>query len=105
MKIQSCLVAFSLFLIAFSAFAKNVEIQTIKPFQKWSADQIQETQILIRLPKNFHAYKDQIKVLNIKPSGFISAQIRVNPEVEFYDKFSKKNRLGLNDAGGTISIY
>ena len=104
MKIQFCLVAFSLFLISFSAFAKNIEIQTIKPFQKWTPDQIQETQILVKLPKNFHAYKDQFKVFNIKPSGFISGQIMVSPEVEFYDKFSKKNRSGLNDTGGTISI-
>lgn len=104
MKIQLCLVAFSLLIIPFSAFSKNVEIQTVKPFKKWSAEQIQETQIQLQLPKNFHAYKDQFKVLNIKPAGFVSGQISLHPEVEFFDKFSKKTRTGLNDQGGVISI-
>ena len=64
----------------------NLEIKTIKPFQKWRPDQIQETQIAIQLPKNFHAYKDQLKVINTKPAGFKSGQISLSPEVEFYDK-------------------
>ena len=104
MKIQLCLVAFSLLFIPYSAFSKNLEIQITKPFKQWSANQIQETQIQLRLPKNFHAYKDQFKVLNIKPEGFISGQITIHPEVQFYDKFSKKDRAGLNDLGGVISI-
>ena len=104
MKMQSCLTGTILLLLSFVCTAAKLEIKTIQPTQKWVAEQIQETQISIRLPKNFHAYKDQIKVLNIKPAGFKAGQIKISPEVDFYDKFSKKNRVGLNEAGGTISI-
>ncbi len=104
MKIYYCLALLTLFSLSAAGASTDLVVKTIKPFQKWTSDQIQETQIAVQLPKNFHAYKDQIKILNIKPSGFKTAQIKLNPEVEFYDKFSKKNRLGLNDSGGVISI-
>ncbi|OFZ31568.1 MAG: hypothetical protein A2622_03010 [Bdellovibrionales bacterium RIFCSPHIGHO2_01_FULL_40_29] len=104
MKIQSCLAVLFALLCSFSVFAKTFEIQSVRPVQKWSADKIQETQITITLPQNFHAYKDQIKILNIKPAGFKSGQIKLTPEVEFYDKFSRKNRTGFDDRGGVISI-
>ncbi len=104
MKIQSCLAALALLFFSSVNLAESLEIKTIRPFQKWTADQIQGTQITISLPKNFHAYKDQFKVLNIRPAGFKSGQIKLNPELEFYDKYTKKNRAGLSDPGGTISI-
>lgn len=83
--------------------AAGLEIKSIKPFQKWEPNKIQELTLAVKLPKDFHAYKDQIKVINIKPEGFTSGQIHISPEVEFFDKFTKKNRIGLSDQG-TITI-
>lgn len=104
MKMRSCLVTTFFLLVSISSSAAKLEIKSIQPTQKWVAEQIQETQITVQLPKDFHAYKDQLKVLNIKPLGFKAGQIKISPEVEFYDKFSKKNRIGLNESGGIISI-
>lgn len=91
-------------ILPFWAFAKtSLEIQSIKPFQKWEPNKIQELVLTIKLPKDFHAYKDQLKVINVKPEGFKSGEIKIQPEIEFYDNFSKKNRIGLGE-NGTISI-
>ncbi len=94
-----------LWIFAFSilGWSSSIEIKTIRPLQKIGANQIQEALISVSLPKNFHAYKDQFKVINIKPDTFKSGQIKISPEIEFYDKFSKKTRAGLTDQG-TISI-
>ena len=92
-----------LILISFRALGAGLDIVTIKPLQPWSANQIQESLIAVHLPDHFHTYKDQLKILNLKPDLFKSGQIKINPEIEFYDKFSKKNRQGLAEKG-TISI-
>lgn len=51
------------------------------------------------MPKGFHAYADQFKILNIQPSTFQVGQLKLKPEIEFYDKYSKKNRKGLYESG------
>lgn len=91
--------------ILFSAltFGALLEIKTIKPFQTWGPDQIQEASIAVKLPKNFHLYKDQLQILNIKPDLFKSGEIKITPEVEFFDRFSNKNRMGLINEG-VVSI-
>ncbi|MFZ3228611.1 MAG: cytochrome c biogenesis protein CcdA [Pseudobdellovibrio sp.] len=91
------------FIFSCFSLAASLEIKSIKPFQKWEPNKIQELLITVELPKNFHAYTDQIKILNIKPEGFKSGQIRLFPEVKFYDKFTKKLRRGLAEHG-VISI-
>ena len=97
---------FLVFCFLFSAhfvLAAGLEIKTIKPLQVLSSNQIQETAITIELPQHFHLYKDQLEIKNIIPDNFKSGQIMISPEVEFFDKFSKKNRTGLSEHG-TISI-
>lgn len=61
--------------------------------------QIKSARIAINLPKGFHAYLDQFKISNINPDSFQVGQLKVKPEIEFYDKFSKKNRKGLFETG------
>jgi thioredoxin:protein disulfide reductase len=61
--------------------------------------QVKTAKIQITMPKGFHAYTDQFKVLNIEPSEFKAGQIMLNPEVKFYDKHNKKNRKGLFESG------
>ena len=91
------------FIFSILSWSSTIEIKTIRPLQKIGANQIQEASISIGLPKNFHAYKEQFKIINIKPENFKSGQIKISPEIEFYDKFSKKNRMGLAEQG-IISI-
>lgn len=101
-KLTALIPIFAFFFSLFS-YAASLEIKSVKPFQKWEPNKIQELVLTAQLPKDFHAYTDQIKVINIKPDGFTSGQIKISPEVEFFDKFTKKNRTGLGEHG-TISI-
>ncbi|MES2802901.1 MAG: cytochrome c biogenesis protein CcdA [Bdellovibrionota bacterium] len=61
--------------------------------------QIKSARLTMTLPKNFHAYADQFKVSNVQPNTFQVGQLKLKPEIEFYDKYSKKNRKGLFETG------
>ncbi|AZZ35822.1 thiol:disulfide interchange protein [Bdellovibrio sp. qaytius] len=61
--------------------------------------QIKSARITMSMPKNFHAYADQFKILNIQPDKFQIGQLKLKPEVEFFDKYTKKNRMGLFEKG------
>lgn len=78
---------------------KNLEILSIGSVKSWQPGQQQKIDVQVQVPKNFHAYADQIKVINIQPGGFKAGQIEVKPEVEFYDVHSKKKRKGLVNTG------
>jgi len=88
----------SLFIFNFALGAENAEITSVSDIKQLKAGQQHEIQVQIKIPKSFHAYKDQFKILNL-PTGFIAGQIQVKPETNFYDKFSKKNRQGFQDQG------
>ncbi|MBC7458183.1 MAG: thioredoxin family protein [Bdellovibrionaceae bacterium] len=51
------------------------------------------------LPKGFHAYSDKFKITKISAPGFEMGQVKVLNEVDFFDKFTKKNRKGLAESG------
>ena len=50
-----------------------------------------------RLPKEFHAYSDQFKLISTDPYGFNLGQIKIRNETTWYDQFSKKNRSGIGE--------
>lgn len=102
MRTHLALFIFSLF-FSLSSFAYDVKLTKLNDFRKWEPHQIQEVKIRVDLPSGFHAYVDQLKVLNLKPEGFKAGEIHVKPEIEFYDKYSKKKRMGLKNSG-VISI-
>lgn len=52
-------------------------------------------EIHANLPEKFHAYSDQIRAQITSPEGFKISQPRIENEIEFYDKFSKKQRQGF----------
>jgi len=81
----------------------KAEFKTLSENLVIQAGQVKKTQIQMQLPKGFHAYADQFKILNISPNNFKAGQIQLNPEVEFYDKHNKKTRKGLYESG-TIDI-
>ena len=60
---------------------------------------VENIYITALVPKNFHAYSDKIKINKIFPENFILGQIKIKNEKEFYDKFSKKNRMAFTESG------
>lgn len=94
-----------LFLFAFSVWAQTQDllVNSISAVKPWSNQVNQEVKIELVLPKGFHAYNDQFKILNIQPDGFSVGSLHTSPEVDFYDKYSKKNRKGLYEKG-TLSL-
>ncbi len=98
---------FCLILLSFvSAFAANgtatsgeAHFQVLTQPLTLQEGQIKSARISVTLPEGFHAYADQFKILNVNPDNFQVGQLKLKPEVEFFDKFSKKNRKGLFESG------
>lgn len=61
----------------------------IKPKSEFSV------QLNLQLPKGFHAYEDQFKITVLEPSGIITKTITLKPLKKWFDKFSKKERTGV----------
>lgn len=81
------------------AYAEDLTVTSISLTKPWQAGATQNVILEIVLPEKFHAYTDQFRVLNVKPEGFKIGEIKIKPEVEFYDKFSKKKRSGIFEKG------
>ncbi len=58
-------------------------------------------QLNLQLPKGYHAYEDQFKVTFLEPSGMALKKITLTPLKTWFDKFSKKERSGVE---GTSSM-
>lgn len=81
------------------SWAQQATVKSVNSVTSWQPHQIQEIHIQLTLPKGFHAYKDQFKILNLKPEGFKAGEIHVKPEHEFFDKFSGRQRQGFETEG------
>ena len=60
---------------------------------------VETVKIKVNLPEGFHAYKDQLKIQDVKPAEFQFGQLKISPEVNFFDKYSKKQKLGFKEKG------
>lgn len=80
-------------------YAADLSVTSISLVKPWQPNATQTLKLEVILPKKFHAYTDQFKILNIKPEGFKVGELKASPDVEFYDKFSKKKRKGLFEKG------
>lgn len=49
----------------------------------------------LSLPPGYHAYEDNFKVQVLEPNGFKISTLNLFPVKEWFDKFSKKNRRGI----------
>ncbi len=65
--------------------------------QEWSGSQIGTLTLTFDLPKEYHAYEDQLRLRMTSPGGFKVATPKTHGSVEFYDKFSKRMRKGMVD--------
>lgn len=79
-----------------------VETQVLPP--TFSPGQGGNLTIKMKLPPGYHAYDDQFKVQILEPEGFKVAPHKVEPLVKWFDKFSKKDRLGIKNEA-TLTAY
>jgi len=63
----------------------------------WNPGQSGDLKIKLQLPKGYHAYEDMFRLHILEPDGFKMTTFKLNPVVEFYDKFTKKNRRGVRE--------
>lgn len=75
----------------------------VLPYE-WSPGQGGDIKIEMTLPDGYHAYEDQFSLVILEPSGFKVAPLKIEPLIEWYDKFSKKQRRGIKTAG-TLSVH
>ncbi len=99
MKMHFFVTSLIIFLTPFLDAAINIKISQPIEMKSWEPHQIQEVQLQLQLPKGFHAYQDQFRILNIQPDSFKAGELHIKPEIEFYDKYSKKTRKGLSENG------
>ncbi|MGZ3692556.1 MAG: cytochrome c biogenesis protein CcdA, partial [Pseudobdellovibrio sp.] len=96
-----------LFALLSSSFASaqpdDLLITSISGIKPWSAQMTQEVKIEISLPKGFHAYNDQFKILKLNPDSYSIGGLHTSPETEFFDKYTQKTRKGLFEKG-TLSL-
>jgi thiol:disulfide interchange protein DsbD len=85
--------------VAFADQSGEVQFQVLTQPLTLQEGQIKTARLSINLPKGFHAYLDQFKISNVNPDNFQVGQLKVKPEVEFFDKYSKQNRKGLFESG------
>ena len=96
------------FLVLFFAFpfavqAESPEIQVTDPLsvegslQPYELHASQGAVLLLKLklPPHFHAYVDKFKVVILEPDGTHYSEFKINPVVQFFDKFSNKNRASV----------
>jgi len=66
---------------------------------EWNPGQGGDLTIKLKLPQGYHAYEDMFRLTLLEPEGFRMGAFKLKPVHEFYDKFSKKKRRGLNETG------
>lgn len=62
---------------------------------EWSPGQGGNIEIKMKLPPDFHAYEDKFSLTILEPEGFKMAPYKIEPIIKWYDKFSKKERTGI----------
>lgn len=66
----------------------------VLPYE-WSPGQGGNLEIKMKLPEGYHAYEDKFSVVILEPDGFQVAPFKIEPVKKWYDKFSKKERTGV----------
>ncbi|MES3039449.1 MAG: protein-disulfide reductase DsbD domain-containing protein, partial [Bdellovibrionota bacterium] len=97
---------FSVFLQNFSqlAFAQSTHTKKdpliVHPLLRpdvWEAGQTGEIHFDLQLPPGFHAYQDQFIIEVKEPEGFLVGPTKLSPVKTWYDKFSKRDRQGMEE--------
>lgn len=80
---------------------ENLNVSLIQKSISFKPGKVETLKLHLSLPNNLikekaHVYSDQFKIRNINPETFVAGEIKVENEIDFYDKFTKKNRKGFN---------
>jgi thiol:disulfide interchange protein DsbD len=51
----------------------------------------------VKLPAKYHAYAEQFKLSIDEPEGFLIGPLKISPLKSWYDKFSKRERTGVEN--------
>ena len=91
----------NIILFSLLAFAngEGLVINSVSLVKPWTAQAKQDVKIEVSMPEGFHAYSDQFRILEIEAKDFKVENLVVNQEVEFYDKYTQKARLGFFERG------
>lgn len=82
--------------------ANLTEVMSFEPLSGPSIKQSNakpEVRLSFRLAEGYHAYLDQFQFEMLEPDEIEVNIQNISPTVSFYDRFSKKNRLGVESAG------
>lgn len=79
--------------------ASHIQFNLLTPQFDTLPGKVETIKIKVNLPTGFHAYKDQFKIQSLSPSEFKSGQLNLTPEIKFFDKFSKKQKVGIKTNG------
>ncbi len=71
---------------------------------EWNPGQGGDVTIKLKLPAGYHSYEEMFRLTVLEPDGFRTGAFKLKPVHEFYDKFTKKNRRGINE-NGTITAH
>jgi thiol:disulfide interchange protein DsbD len=99
------LIFINIILFSFFTWANNegLVVNSVNLVKPWVKNSKQEVKIVVSMPEGFHAYSDQFKILEVEPKNFKVEKLVVNQEVEFYDKYTQKARLGFFEKG-SVSV-
>lgn len=90
-------------IILFSLFAfaegEGLVVNSVSLVKPWISQAKQDVKIEVSMPDGFHAYSDQFRILDVEAKNFKVENLVVNQEIEFYDKYTKKTRLGFYEKG------
>lgn len=64
-----------------------------------------EIKINLQLPADYKAYVDQFKLKAITPPGAKVGAIKLNPDFEFFDKYSKTQRRGVKGKSHLTAVF
>lgn len=67
---------------------------TVLPYE-WAPGMGGQIEIQMKLPQGFHAYEDKFSVVILEPEGFKISPFKIEPLIKWHDKFSKKERTGI----------
>lgn len=81
----------------------QIQFHLITPQFDTTPGKVETVKIKMNLPVGYHAYKDQLKIQDLNPMEFKSGQLSVFPEISFFDKFSNKQKVGIQ-ANGEIEF-
>lgn len=82
-----------------------LEIHGITLTPSNGASEIQrELKLDLRLKPGFKAYVDKFKLIFLEPYPIKNSAIKLSPTHNFYDKFSKTNKIGIKESGQLSSL-